>query len=91
MDTLPDAPPEPARRTRRFKISSVEVLCAILLVAILAQTWLQQVFDVPALRDFLGSPQRRLFLAELLASFTRVSSGRYRVVSRQASRTSSCP
>ncbi|HKN54071.1 MAG TPA: permease [Amycolatopsis sp.] len=50
MDTLPDAPPEPARRTRRFKISSVEVLCAILLVAILAQTWLQQVFDVPALR-----------------------------------------
>jgi len=50
VDTLPDAPPEPARRTRRFKISSVEVLCAILLVAILAQTWLQQVFDVPALR-----------------------------------------
>lgn len=40
------------------------------------------VFDTPDLRDFLGSPQRRLFLAELLASFTRVASGRYRVPSR---------
>jgi hypothetical protein len=29
-------------------------------------------FDAPELRDFLGSPARRLFLAELLASFTRV-------------------
>jgi hypothetical protein len=36
-------------------------------------------FDAPDLRDFLGSPGRRLFLAELLASFTRVASGRYRV------------
>ncbi len=36
------------------------------------------VFDTPELRDFLGSAQRRLFLAELLASFTRVASGRYR-------------
>ena len=36
-------------------------------------------FDAPALRDFLGDPARRLFLAELLASFTRVASGRYRV------------
>ena len=40
------------------------------------------VFDTPELRDFLGSAQRRLFLAELLASFTRVASGRYRVPSR---------
>ena len=37
------------------------------------------VFDAPALRDFVGEPARRLFLAELLASFTRVASGRYRV------------
>ena len=37
------------------------------------------VFDAPALRDFLAEPARRLFLAELLASFTRVASGRYRV------------
>jgi hypothetical protein len=44
-------------------------------------------FDVPALRDFLSSPDRRLFLAELLASFTRVSSGRYRVRSRGQTRT----
>jgi hypothetical protein len=32
-------------------------------------------FDAPDLRDFLGSQERRLFLAELLASFTRVRSG----------------
>ncbi len=36
-------------------------------------------FDAPALRDFLNDPARRLFLTELLASFTRVASGRYRV------------
>jgi hypothetical protein len=36
-------------------------------------------FDAPALRDFLGEPARRLFLAELLASFTRLASGRYRI------------
>ena len=36
-------------------------------------------FDAPALRDFLGEPARRLFLAELLASFTQVTSGRYQV------------
>src|SRR6202035_2081919 len=40
------------------------------------------VFDTPELRDFLGSADRRLFLTELLASFTRVASGRYRVPSR---------
>jgi hypothetical protein len=44
------------------------------------------VFDTPELRDFLGSAQRRLFLAELLASFTRVASGRYRVPSRWGGR-----
>ena len=43
------------------------------------------VFDTPELRDFLGSAARRLFLAELLASFTRVASGRYRVPSRWGS------
>src|SRR5262249_56124685 len=35
-------------------------------------------FDAGALREFLAEPKRRLFLAELLASFTRVASGRYR-------------
>ena len=44
-------------------------------------------FDAPELRDFLGSPARRLFLAELLASFTRVASGRYRVRSGGRTRT----
>ena len=44
------------------------------------------VFDAPELRDFLGSAERRLFLAELLASFTRVASGRYRVPSRWGGR-----
>ena len=44
-------------------------------------------FDAPALRDFLGDPARRLFLAELLASFTRVASGRYRVRSGGQVRT----
>ncbi|WP_158892778.1 permease [Amycolatopsis anabasis] len=34
----------------RWRITSIEVLCAILLVAILAQSWLQRVLDVPALR-----------------------------------------
>jgi hypothetical protein len=35
------------------------------------------VFDGPQLADFLDSEARRLFLAELLASFARVASGRY--------------
>jgi len=35
------------------------------------------VFDVEALRDFTGDPARRLFLAELLASYTHVASGSY--------------
>jgi hypothetical protein len=35
------------------------------------------VFDAPRLRDFLAEPMRRLFLAELLASFVRVASGRF--------------
>jgi hypothetical protein len=45
------------------------------------------VFDTPQLRDFLGTADRRLFLAELLASFTRVASGRYRVRSGGRSQT----
>jgi hypothetical protein len=44
-------------------------------------------FDAPQLRDFLGSAARRLFLTELLASFTRVASGRYRISSGGRSRT----
>src|SRR5215472_17557510 len=44
-------------------------------------------FDAPALREFLSAPARRLFLAELLASFTRVASGRYRVAAGGRTRT----
>jgi hypothetical protein len=44
-------------------------------------------FDAPALRDFLSDPARRLFLAELLASFTRVASGRYQVRAGGRTRT----
>jgi len=36
-------------------------------------------FDAPELRDFLGSPARRLFLAELLGSFTRNAGAPYRM------------
>lgn len=35
------------------------------------------VFDSAQLADFLADPRHRLFLAELLASFVRVASGRY--------------
>jgi hypothetical protein len=45
------------------------------------------VFDAPELREFLGSAERRLFLTELLTSFTRVTSGRYRVTVGGRSRT----
>lgn len=44
-------------------------------------------FDAPELRDFLSAPQRRLFLAELLASFTKITSGRYQVRSGGQVRT----
>jgi uncharacterized membrane protein YraQ (UPF0718 family) len=40
---------EPVRR-RRGRITSVELLCVVLVVAILGQPWLQSVLDVPALR-----------------------------------------
>jgi hypothetical protein len=44
-------------------------------------------FDAPALRGFLAAPGRRLFLAELLASFTRIASGRYRTRAGGRTRT----
>jgi hypothetical protein len=45
------------------------------------------VFDARELSDFLATAQRRLFLAELLASFTRIASGRYQVRARGEVRT----
>ncbi|WP_235022436.1 permease [Amycolatopsis alkalitolerans] len=44
MDVLTERP----KRARR--ITSVEVLCAVLLLAILGQSWLQNALNVPALR-----------------------------------------
>lgn len=44
------------------------------------------VFDTPQLIEFLADPVRRLFLIELLASFTRVATGRYRVQTRRGLR-----
>jgi hypothetical protein len=41
------------------------------------------VFDVAPLRQFLASPWRRLFLAELLASYTHVASGSVMVSTRR--------
>jgi len=45
------------------------------------------VFDGPQLADFLDSEARRLFLAELLASFARVASGQYQVQTSRGWRT----
>jgi hypothetical protein len=44
------------------------------------------VFDVAPLREFLDSPWHRLFLAELLASYTHVSSGSVMVSTRRGMR-----
>lgn len=41
------------------------------------------VFDVSELRDFVSGPWRRLFLTELLASYTRVASGSVVVSTRR--------
>ncbi len=43
-------------------------------------------FDVPRLREFMSSPWRRFFLAELLASYTRVASGSVLVATRRGFR-----
>ncbi|WP_020666200.1 permease [Amycolatopsis nigrescens] len=52
MKTVSDSAAGAARPRagRHGRITSIEVLCAVLLVAILAQSWLQRVLDVPALR-----------------------------------------
>lgn len=41
------------------------------------------VFDVSALRDFVGVPRRRVFVAELLTSYTHVASGSVLVRTRR--------
>jgi hypothetical protein len=44
------------------------------------------VFDVAALRDFAASPWRRLFLVELLSSYTHVTSGSVLMATRRGLR-----
>jgi hypothetical protein len=44
------------------------------------------VFDVPHLAEFLADSRRRLFLAELLASYTKVASGSMLVATRRGLR-----
>jgi hypothetical protein len=43
-------------------------------------------FDVPRLQEFMSSPWRRFFLAELLASYTRVASGSVLIATRRGYR-----
>jgi uncharacterized membrane protein YraQ (UPF0718 family) len=50
MDAVTEEDRETPAPARRRRITSIEVLCAVLVVAILAQSWLQDVLDVPALR-----------------------------------------
>jgi uncharacterized membrane protein YraQ (UPF0718 family) len=45
-EPLPPAPP----RRRRFGIGSLEVLCALLIVALIGQSWLIGILDVPGIR-----------------------------------------
>jgi uncharacterized membrane protein YraQ (UPF0718 family) len=42
--------PAEQREPRRRRITSLEVLCAVLVLALLGQRWLIQVLDIPALR-----------------------------------------
>jgi hypothetical protein len=44
------------------------------------------VFDTAELRDFISSPSRRLFLSELLASYTHVASGSIMVLTNRGIR-----
>ncbi|ASR35190.1 hypothetical protein BAY61_09550 [Prauserella marina] len=41
---------DPPRGPRRWRVTSVEVLCVVLLLAIVGQSWLRTAFDLPALR-----------------------------------------
>ncbi|WP_199435106.1 permease [Qaidamihabitans albus] len=49
MATVSDSELGSAQPRARRRITSIEVLCAILVVALLGQSWLRSVFDVPAL------------------------------------------
>jgi hypothetical protein len=60
-----------------------ELSTATFVVERLAPRMRGPVFDVERLRDFLADPWRRLFLVELLASYTHVASGSVIVSTRR--------
>lgn len=81
---------EPFLRASPFLVFAVAVhrCSAELRGAAFVHEWLGPrqrvaVFDVDGLRSFLAAPARRLFLAELLASYTHVTSGSVLVPSRR--------
>jgi hypothetical protein len=88
-----EASPEPLLPASPFLIFAVAVheTSAELQRATYVTEWLgpqrrTPVFEVADLRDFLSSPLRRLFLSELLASYTHVSSGSVLVPTRRGLR-----
>ncbi|MCL2394739.1 MAG: hypothetical protein FWC87_08640 [Acidimicrobiaceae bacterium] len=90
---LPGPPDEPLLAASPFLVFAVAVGQAAghLSQATYVTEWLgpgqrAPIFDVAPLRDFLAEPGRRLFLAELLASYTRVSSGSVIVSTRRGRR-----
>ena len=81
---------EPFLRASPFLVFAVAVhrCSAELREAAFVHEWLGPrqrvaVFDVEGLRSFLADPARRLFLAELLASYTHVTSGSVLVQTRR--------
>ncbi len=81
---------EPFLRASPFLVFAVAVhrCSAELRQAAFVHEWLGPrqrvaVFDVEGLRSFLADPARRLFLAELLASYTHVTSGSVLVQTRR--------
>jgi hypothetical protein len=89
----PRAPADPFVVASPFLVFAVIVLrsAARLAGATFVEEWVGPrrrlpVFDVEPLRHFLEDPRRRLFLIELLASYTRVASGAVMVRSRKGLR-----
>src|SRR5919198_6025326 len=50
VSTIVGEPEAPSPPRKRFRITSLEVLCALLVVALLGQSWLAQILDVAAIR-----------------------------------------
>jgi hypothetical protein len=86
----PDGAREPLLGASPFLVFAVAVrrVAAELASATHVSEWLSPgrrapVFDVGPLREFLAAPWHRLFLAELLASYTHVASGSVLVSTRR--------